>query len=177
MTRMRAVLLACLATLFAVWVATTATLPFGRTAPEVPAAETAGDPGPLGSLDLERAATRLRARIEAAAAPAPPARNPFRFGSTPPARSAAPAPAPLPPAPLPESVPAPSAPPLALIGVAEQTIDGQVVRTAILSMGKDLYYVKTGERAGSAYEVVAIDAEGVEVKDLVSGSVRRITQP
>jgi hypothetical protein len=174
---MRAVLLACLGTLFAVWVATTATLPFGRTAPEVPAAQAAGDPGPLGSLDLERAAARLRMRTEAASTPVPAARNPFRFGSTPPARSTAPAPAPLPPASQPEAVAAPSAPPVALIGVAEQTVDGQVVRTAILSMGKDLYYVKAGERAANAYEVVAIDADGVEVKDLVSGSVRRIRQP
>ena len=80
MTRMRAVLLACLVTLVAVWVASTATLPFRRTAAHAARDRDRRRPGPLGSLDLERAAMRLRARIDAAAPPAPPARNPFRFG-------------------------------------------------------------------------------------------------
>ena len=66
---------------------------------------------------------------------------------------------------------------LTLVGVAEQTVDGETVRTAVLSMSTQLYYVKAGERVGAAYEVVAVEAGAVEVKDLVSGAVRRISQP
>ena len=116
---------------------------------------------------------RLRSRIDAAAQPGLPARNPFRFGAVPAAR----APVVQRPAPLPsvaETVVQPSAPPITLVGLAEQSIDGAVVRTAVLSMSESLHYVKAGERVGSSYEVVTVGEDVVELKDLVSGTLRTL---
>jgi len=177
MTRMRAVLLACLVALVAVWVAKTATLPYRTgSAESTPVTTEPRDPGPLDSLDLEGAAMRLRARVDAAARPNPPARNPFRFGAEPVVRRS-----PQPQSPVAEVAPvpnvAPTAPPLVLVGLAEQSVDGASVRTAVMSMAQTLYYVKAGDRVGSAYEVVAVEADAVEVKDLVSGATRTIRLP
>jgi hypothetical protein len=175
--RMRVVLLACLVTLVAVWVATTSTLPFGPGARVVPPALPAeGETGPLGALDLERAAERLRARVDASSRPTPPARNPFRFEAAPASRTTSPR-ASLPLAVMPEAPAVPSAPAITLVGVAEQTVDGETVRTAVVSMTQQLFYVKAGERIGTAYEVLAVGADSVDVKDLASGSARRVRQP
>lgn len=66
-------------------------------------------------------------------------------------------------------------PVLQLIGVAENTHDGGVVRTAMITGGHDeLMMVGRGQRVLGRYEVVAVGVDAVELKDLETGAVRRL---
>lgn len=125
------------------------------------------------SFDVQAQAARLRQRL--ATAPAPhPVRNPFTFEArqSMPKRTAAPS-AGLPP-PAPPIAPPDIDPVLTLIGVAEDSEETGVVRTAmIVGVGDELFLVRVGQSVGR-YQVVAIGADAVELKDSASDRVRRL---
>ena len=127
------------------------------------------------AADVQAQAARLRQRLEHAPVPKAPFRNPFTFSARPaPARvtprAAEPVVTPLPPA------PAPAEPGLELIGVAEKNVGDGVVRTAMLTIadGDNLIMATVGQKILGAYEVVAIGADAVELKDVVTGATRRL---
>lgn len=152
-----------------------------------------GASNPSSDSDLARAehlageihsqATRLRAHLAAPPQPAISGRNPFTFDE-PSARAprhgqatdlaagraleAA----------LATSEPEP--PPLTLSGIAEDP-SGEVagtpaapVRTAVLVGYGDVFLAKVGETIASRYQVTAIGADAVEVKDLLAGRTIRL---
>jgi hypothetical protein len=62
-----------------------------------------------------------------------------------------------------------------LIGIAEDKADGGVVRTAMITgEAEDLFLVVRGDSVAGRYEVVAIGADAVELKDLTTGAIRRL---
>lgn len=123
--------------------------------------------------EVQAQAGRLRSRLSNAPVPDGPERNPFAFATRKqqvrPGTTAAPAPV-APPVVL--QVPEPV---LELIGVAETRTAGGVVRTAMISGGYDeLMMVTAGQRVLGRYDVVAVGADAVELKDLQTGATRRL---
>ena len=53
-------------------------------------------------------------------------------------------------------------------------MSGTPVRTAILSGLGDVFLVKAGEIVASRYEVVAVGADAVELRDLGTGRTLRL---
>jgi hypothetical protein len=140
----------------------------GRTNPDMAA--------PAPTIDARGAAlatqvARLRDRLEPHVSPRL-ARDVFRFA----ARASRPAPVALVVnrAPV-EKAAAPPLPALTLIGVAEDTAAGGLIRTAIISGSGEVYIVKEGERVTPRYQVARIAPEIVELRDLSDASVRRLT--
>jgi hypothetical protein len=135
------------------------------------------DPPSLDALasDVQSQAVRLRQRLASAPAPKSPLRNPFSFDSRDVAKPRAPRPAPEPTTgvSLVESLVAEL--PLTLLGLAEkQTPDGPK-RTAIVGGAADeLFMVGDGDELAGRYRVVAIGADAVELKDLLTGATRRL---
>src|SRR3989338_719998 len=85
------------------------------------------------SSDIEQQAIRLQARLRAERLYAEPARDPFRFA---PARERVDAIERVLPVPDPPAGPIDTAPPAPLVslsGIAEDTVDGGIQRTAVLS--------------------------------------------
>jgi hypothetical protein len=138
--------------------------------PDAPAASSSA-----GSVagDLRQEAARLRARLGEAPTPSPHARNPFQFEARPSRASRGPVSG---PAAMPETVPVPPAPPaLTLMGIAATTTAAGPERTAILGGPADaVYMVTVGQRIADRYEVTAIGADAVELKDLTTGGYRRL---
>ncbi len=132
--------------------------------------------GPVDPLaaNIRAQAAKLRERLAAAPLPDVHGRNPFGF---------APAPEPHPGA-APRgthaaAVDAASLPPpdpeLTLMGVAEDTPNGEVKRTAIIGGANDaLYMVVQGQTVADRYRVTAIGPDIVELKDLLTGGYRRL---
>lgn len=126
------------------------------------------------AADMQTQAGRLRERLAQAPAPREAVRNPFRFADRPPAatrprralpRSETPEPA----------VPEIREPALQLIGVAETNTKDGLVRTALITGGhSELMMVTVGQRILSRYDVVAVGADAVELKDVGTGAVRRL---
>jgi hypothetical protein len=171
MNKTRIVLLGVGAVLVAVWESSaplrsarsSADAPQVEPRPEIPAAK------PL--FDVSKVAERLRELR--AAAPSPRGdRNPFEF-NTPAARPAtAPRAA---AAPAVESAPAAAPVPiLTLSGIAENKVGDALVRTAVVSGLGQLFFVKAGDKIGSRFEVTAIGADAVEVRDLTDGRAYRL---
>lgn len=127
------------------------------------------------SADIQAQAGRLRARLADAPAPREAQRNPFRFAerAAPVTRRPSPRVAvPFEPAPVPPEVREPS---LQLIGVAENRTAEGVVRTAMITGGhSELTMARAGQRILGQYEVVAIGADAVELKDVQTGAIRRL---
>lgn len=128
------------------------------------------------AADVQAQAGRLRQRLSAAPAPQGQERNPFTFSSS---QAATVARAPVVRAAAPPSIaPAPveiPEPVLQLIGVAEDTKAGTLVRTAMITGGYDeLMMVVPGQRVLNRYEVMAVGADAVELKDLETGATRRL---
>jgi hypothetical protein len=127
------------------------------------------------AADVQAQAGRLRQRL--AQAPTLPAaeRNPFRFAtSTPTSTPRRPAIEPSTPD-VAEVAREASEPALQLIGIAEsQKADG-VVRTAMIT-GEygELMMVTAGQRILSRYDVVAVGADAVELRDVDTGASRRL---
>ena len=145
-----------------------------RQAPRVLPAS--ADAVALDSLvsDVQTQASRLRKRLESAPSPKAPSRNPFSFAE----RAAAPPRAPRqapPPAYVPPPV-VPVEPSLQLIGIAEKKVGEGIVRTAMLSPGDAdaLIMATAGQKILGAYEVVAVSADAVQLKDLVTGATRTL---
>jgi len=125
------------------------------------------------AADMQTQAGRLRERLAQAPAPREAIRNPFRFAERRPA-AVRQRPLPLSEAP-PPAVPQIREPALQLIGVAEtNTMDGPV-RTALITGGhSELMMVTVGQRILSRYDVVAVGADAVELKDVGTGAIRRL---
>jgi hypothetical protein len=122
---------------------------------------------------VEAQARRLKERLAAAPVPPDPLRNPFVF------RRAAPSPAvavrrvSAPPEPAPISMPA--EPALELIGIAEQRVSPEIVRTAMITTaGDELLLVSVGDAVLQRYRVAAISSTAAELVDLTTGQVRRL---
>jgi hypothetical protein len=176
-TRTSLVILACGAPLL--WLVATATL--GSASSAAPRAPAAGQraarvaPDTLAE-ELRGQADRLRERLANAPAPRTPSRDPFRYrvpdtpsGSVPPSAIATPS---LRPG---EAVPArPAVSSLRLVGIAEDTVDGVLVRRAILSGLGDLFIVGAGESVADRYTVNAVGADAVELDDRQSGETIRL---
>jgi hypothetical protein len=127
------------------------------------------------AADVQAQAGRLRERLAQAPAPNAAIRNPFRFSPSPSQHARRPrlveraAPAGLEtPAPMPE-------PSLVLIGIAESVQPDGVVRTAMITgeLG-ELMMVTAGQRILSRYDVVAVGADAVELKDVATGAARHL---
>ncbi len=78
-------------------------------------------------------------------------------------------------APAPE--PAPIAPVLKLVGIAEDGADAAVVRTAILAGFGDLFLVKEGEVVTPRYRVSRISSDAVELVDSLDQTTLRLGLP
>jgi hypothetical protein len=178
----RIALLGTLAVFVAVWVSS-ATLP--PSAPPMPVQPAKKDvrgatraanatSRDVTSFDLNDAAERLRARLTTHTTSRAMIRNPFEFGQTPAPRlaagpaSAVAAVAIAPPAPV--DLP----PPFTLTGVAERKVGEAIERTAILSGNDQLHYAKPGARLLGRYEVTAVGADAVELRDADTGRITRL---
>jgi hypothetical protein len=160
------------ATLLIAWLASAAAVSRVRSAP--PIERRPSDLVQLDTVaaDVQSQAVRLRARLAVAPAPDSPRRNPFTFAMREPvARAAAPrvpALAPALPAPEPDLV-------MELVGIAEQKTDAGLKRTAMIGApGDQLFMVSEGEDVSGRYRVSAVGADAVELKDLLTGSTRRL---
>ena len=126
------------------------------------------------AADVRAQAARLRARLADAPAPDVRPRNPFAFAPA----ETRPAPSPRPGrAAVAENGPVVApAPVLSLMGIAEETATGGTAhRTAIIGGPADaLYMVTEGETVADRYQVTAIGADAVELKDLLTGGYRRL---
>lgn len=120
---------------------------------------------------VDEEAERLRQHLAAQTPFSEPVRNPFRFNT-----SEKPAPQPVPSALMRSAsidaveLNVPAAPAIVmplLIGVAEDTVAGVVVRTAMLSLGDEMGIVKIGQPF-SRFVVQAISATSVELIDVTS---------
>ena len=126
------------------------------------------------AADMQTQAGRLRERLAQAPAPREAIRNPFRFADRRPAAARPQRTLPLAEAPSP-AVPEIREPALQLIGVAETNTKDGPVRTALITGGhSELMMVTVGQRILSRYDVVAVGADAVELKDLETGVIRRL---
>jgi hypothetical protein len=128
------------------------------------------------AADVQAQAARLRDRLSRAPVPQPAGRNPFRFGARrgverPLVRAVAIDHAPA--AAAPPVVAAP--PPLKLEGLAEREIAGAKKRTAVLSSLGGIVFALEGDIVEGRYRVVAIGTDVVELEDLSTGGVTRLT--
>ena len=126
------------------------------------------------AADMQMQAGRLRERLAQAPAPREAMRNPFRFAERRPtaARSQRTV---LPLSEAPPAAPEVREPALQLIGVAETNTKDGPVRTALISGGQsDLIMVTVGQRILGRYDVVAVAADAVELKDVDTGAIRRL---
>jgi hypothetical protein len=126
------------------------------------------------AADVQTQASRLRDRLAEAPAPSSQERNPFSFvarSASPPrvaVRSVGPAPAIV-------TEPQVAEPILTLIGVAEMAGPSGPVRTAMITgPAGDLLMVQAGQTLLGRYEVTAIGADAVQLKQTDSGAVRTL---
>jgi len=64
---------------------------------------------------------------------------------------------------------------LSLMGIAEDATQEGPHRTAVIGgTGDALYMVTEGQSFADRYEVTAISADAIELKDLVTGGYRRL---
>jgi hypothetical protein len=142
-----------------------------ETAPPPPAAEAVRFD--TLAADVQAQAGRLKERLAEAPAPSTNRRNPFEFSSAR-VRRARPAASAPPPAPI--DVPMEVREPvLELIGIAESTRPDGPVRTAMITGGHgDLMMVVAGQRILGRYDVVAVGADAVELRDVETAAVRRL---
>jgi hypothetical protein len=133
---------------------------------------------PDGS-DIEEQAARLQTRLRAERTYTAPQRNPFRFeegGDVDPAfvepgTAFAPARPPGPESETPAPAPMPA---LSLSGIAEDQMNGQISRTAVISSPAGVELVREGDEI-LGYRVVRVESEAVELTRISDGSPRRIT--
>lgn len=126
------------------------------------------------AAEVQSQAERLRQKLASAPAPRAADRSPFNFDS-PAVRRRTPARLPQVIA-LPEPVQAEIREPvLELIGIAESGTGDALVRTAMITGGHaELMMVTVGQRILSRYDVIAVSADAVELKDVESGATRRL---
>jgi hypothetical protein len=127
-------------------------------------------PSPLDRAidELSDQSGRLRRHLDAQGRLAPPRRDPFRFGFV-----RAPRPAGTAARPPMEAVPqatGEAAPPLRLVGIAEDRVADQTVRTAIIVSPDGLFLAEEGMTFGGRYRVERIGAAEAQVRDTVTGA-------
>ena len=124
------------------------------------------------AADVQAQTARLRQRLASAPAPREPVRNPFAFAARPEPAMRRVERVPEPPPPPPVS----AEPILTLIGIAEDHEPEGIVRTAVIATAAgDVLTVKAGEHAIGLFRVQAVHADAVELAEIVSGSIRRLT--
>jgi hypothetical protein len=134
--------------------------------------------------EIESQATRLRVHLAAPPAPTISGRNPFAFQARADRaeRSDRDRPTSVEHS-LEETfaTTAPEPPPVTLSGIAEEPSADEKsaapVRTAVLSGYGEVFLAKVGETIASRYEVTAIGADVVELKDLLTGRTIRLGLP
>ena len=133
-----------------------------------PSAAVASSPAP----DIEQQADRLAIRVRQETLYREPSRNPFRFTTR--AAPAAPRTAPAAsPAPEPQVPAEPLPPPLRLVGVASDVVDGAPQRTAIVSGAGGVQLVKVGDEI-AGYRVSAVEDDAVELTSTADGAPMRL---
>ncbi|MGE3955946.1 MAG: hypothetical protein AB7H96_04445 [Vicinamibacterales bacterium] len=140
----------------------------GVRPPAVPFPPPKPSPVDFSMVALQSEVGRLHERLAPTAAPTR-SRDLFRFQSRIPERRA-PLARPAAPVDVVAEAPAPPAPALALIGVAEDATADGVIRTAIVSGLGDVFLVKAGETIRDRYRIGAVSADAVQVVDTVTGS-------
>jgi hypothetical protein len=117
--------------------------------------------------------TRFRAGLAAMQGSRAIQRDPFRFR---PQASPGPGSRRVSPAAVPElpGEPRPPRPELQLLGIAEDTRDGTVVRSAVISSMNQLYLVGEGEQMALRFLITRVGADSVDVEDLAEGVTFRI---
>ncbi len=152
----------------AIWLAVAVGSGRSRPSPVAPPAPPATSPLDPLIANIEAQSGRLRAYHDRAQALPPASRDPFHFAQQAPRAAAFAA---ARPAISTSAVSlAPPRPVLTLSGVAEDTIAGAAVRTAIITDARELYLVKEGEEFGGRFRVVRISSDAVEVRDLSDGA-------
>ncbi len=146
-------------------------------APQVRPAQAPDAPTVAGTeaaaIEIQHQARRLHERLERVATYREPSRNPFSFAARrAPAPAARPAPIEAPVAPV---EPPPPAFHMSLAGIAEETVDGVLVRTAVIATPDTALLVKVGDIVASRYKVTAIDAASAELSRLDDGTTLRLT--
>jgi hypothetical protein len=119
---------------------------------------------------------RLRDRLAAMPAADDSHRDPFQFGAPPP-RTEPPRAAVAAETAAEPAVHTPVVPDLQLLGIAEDTHEGQPSRTAIISVMDGLFLVHEGEPIALRYQVRRIGADAVELEDLAAGTTIRLALP
>ena len=123
------------------------------------------------TIDIQKEASRLQIRTPEAPRYSEPARNPFRFSEPRQPQRAATAEAPVVAAPV---APLPPPPPqVALDGIASDTVDGVMQRTAILATDNGVVIAKEGEQV-AGYRVDKVAPDSVELTKVADGSVLRL---
>ena len=148
-----------------------------------PAPTASPAPAPRGARapaasDIEEQAERLQVRLRAERSYTAPKRNLFRFeegGDVDPAFvepgtafDRGPGPEPQPEA------PAPAPPALSLSGIAEDQMNGEINRTAVISAPTGVELVREGDEI-LGYRVARVESEAVELVRIADGTTRRIT--
>lgn len=162
------------ATLLLAWLASASGV--ARQPRRVGVPSRSGDAAVLQTIasDVQSQASRLRQRLATAPAPRGSVRNPFAF-DTREGRVARRAPLPVSPSSRIDAVRVPVEPSLSLLGIAEQDTPSGLIRTAMMSAGgDDLIMAVEGQTVAVRYRVVAIGADGVELKDIATGATRRL---
>lgn len=124
-------------------------------------------PAPMVT-DIEREAMHLQSAVRTHTDYRTPSRNPFRFAEHAARRTSPPSRALESVAPV--AAPQPQRPSIRLSGIASDTVDGAVQRTAVLSTGSDVLLLREGE-SGGGYTVSKIADEAVELVDAGGGVV------
>jgi hypothetical protein len=175
MNASRAALMVVGVNLVAVWAAAAAGGRTAATEPAAPAQVVAVESVGEARASLLASTERLEAHARRNVSPAM-ARDPFRFGAAArpagrraPGRSEA-----EPQADAEEAAvtPVEAEPDFVLQGMAESADGEVIVRTAILRAGAELVLASLGTRIGDRYDVVALNADSVEIEDTVN-HVRR----
>jgi hypothetical protein len=129
------------------------------------------DARPVGSTDIAQEASRLQDRVRDQLDYRDPTRNPFRFAPRPPTASVASRIA-TPPSVSP-TAPAPAPFLYTLSGMAADPISGGIQRTAILTSGSEVFFVKEGDNV-AAFTVTRVDDNGVDLTG-ADGVIVRLT--
>jgi hypothetical protein len=160
--------------LLAAWLASAASTTFDKQG--VADAGLVAPPAPdLLDVDFQAQAAKLRERLAAAPPPQAPHRNPFFFEARMPRHLPAPPVREPAPVDLPAAAAAPPEPALFLVGVAEDQGPKGPTRTVILSDDREgTYMAAVGGMVGDRYQVQAIGADAVELKDVLTGGIRRL---
>jgi hypothetical protein len=147
------------------------TPPPTRPLQETPIMSSPSADSPTGDIDMARLAARLHGSGADRAAFAAPARDAFRFVASPPSPESETPAAVEDPGPI---VLPPSRPPFALAGIASDTVDGLIVRTAILSSLGGVLLVHDGESLEGGYRVVAVEEASIVIEATSDGTRTRI---